>query len=970
MTEGLSDNVKLQIILENDNNDKVNQTALLNKADMIAKLVDWVILLIDYHDMHIEDIAVKLLKTKIPTGTGRRVNKIITVDSKRSIIQIRNKDTVCLARAIVVGLAVNHKEKLQTTFKNNLTEDEMKEINKGRKGSSLINEGIVSENEKSYLIDGRKIQKILAHALHRICNIPVKETDRLIRLIRSFQDVKLFEEELDIEIQIYNFESKQIYKGNENQIKVYILMSESHFDVISNIAGFTCANEDRNKCKACKNETKCNVEEPGLSCIKCCKYFYGQSCFNNHIKNKKCIKHSYMCKKCHKFYKTADVKLKDHRCDQLKCGNCKEYVNEGHQCYILKKDIKPHSEKYWFFDFESKLDMKCKQHVVNYCVAQDFNGCEETFTNIDDFCKWAFNSKRKNHTFLAHYGKGYDFQFIVEWLVAHGVKPSIIHNGQKIIQLEVKHGYNIRFIDSLSFTLIPLTDFPKTFGLTELTKGHFPHKFNTTENQNYVGPYPDKEYYGYDQMKIADREKFDEWYETTKSKTFDFKQEMYNCCKSDVDILRKGCLKLRKLFIQIANIDPFQYITIASVCHAIYRSEFLLENTIGVCDEAQVDTYSIKSIKWLKFMTENYQINTKHACDGGEQVIIVDGKSLKINGYCEETKTICQFHGCYWHRCNKCYEENTINRFNQHSMKYLYNRTLAIDEFIKRKGYNFITIWEHEFDRNKDIKKITLNEYDLVKPPKIRQDGFHGGRCKPVKLIYDFKNKDVKGKYIDVVSLYPTVMYYDRYPTGHPIKISKPKQYDNNWFGLVYCKVLPSRNLYLPVLPYKQKTKQATKLLFGLCRCCMARIDAKCTHFNTTKDGIKCDSSCKIKACPKCKVARKIRKQNCQECYDERNADCTHSDSQRAITGLWTTAEMQKALKKGYKIIGIYNVWHFKHSSTDLWKGYVRKFLKIKLESSKFTCSEEEYREKARKFGIELGDLKENLGLRQKCKLL
>ena len=164
MTEGLSDNVKLQIILENDKNDQVNQTGLLNKADMIAKLVDWVILFIDYHDMDIEDITIKLLKIKIPQGAGR-VNRIITVGSKRSIIQIRNKDRYNMScKAIVVSLAINHKEKLQTTLKNNLTEDEMKEINKDRKGSSLINEGIVSENEKSYLIDGRKIQKVLAHA--------------------------------------------------------------------------------------------------------------------------------------------------------------------------------------------------------------------------------------------------------------------------------------------------------------------------------------------------------------------------------------------------------------------------------------------------------------------------------------------------------------------------------------------------------------------------------------------------------------------------------------------------------------------------------------------------------------------------------------------------------------------------------------------------------------------------------------
>jgi len=78
---------------------------------------------------------------------------------------------------------------------------------------------------------------------------------------------------------------------------------------------------------------------------------------------------------------------------------------------------------------------------------------------------------------------------------------------------------------------------------------------------------------------------------------------------------------------------------------------------------------------------------------------------------------------------------------------------------------------------------------------------------------------------------------------------------------------------------------------------------------------------------------------------------------------------MQKALEKDYKIIKIYDVWHFKQSSTNLWKGYVKKFLKIKLKSSKFTCSEKKYREKTRKFGIELGDLKENPGLRHIAKI-
>jgi len=120
--------------------------------------------------------------------------------------------------------------------------------------------------------------------------------------------------------------------------------------------------------------------------------------------------------------------------------------------------------------------------------------------------------------------------------------------------------------------------------------------------------------------------------------------------------------------------------------------------------------------------------------------------------------------------------------------------------------------------------------------------------------MYDFKSKGVKGKYIDVVNLYPTVMYYDRYPVGHPKRISKPEEYDVNWLGLVYCKILPPTGLYLPVLPCKQKTEEATKLLFGLFRTCMVRIDAKCTHFNTNKGKIKCSQDCMTKACQQCKI--------------------------------------------------------------------------------------------------------------------
>ena len=56
-----------------------------------------------------------------------------------------------------------------------------------------------------------------------------------------------------------------------------------------------------------------------------------------------------------------------------------------------------------------------------------------------------------------------------------------------------------------------------------------------------------------------------------KDTQFNFRQEMYKYCKSDVDILRRGCIELRRLFMEITPIDPFQYITNASVCMAAYQ---------------------------------------------------------------------------------------------------------------------------------------------------------------------------------------------------------------------------------------------------------------------------------------------------------------------------------------------------------------------------------------------------------------
>ena len=109
---------------------------------------------------------------------------------------------------------------------------------------------------------------------------------------------------------------------------------------------------------------------------------------------------------------------------------------------------------------------------------------------------------------------------------------------------------SIRFIDSLNFLQMPLKSFPKTLGMNELKRGYLLHYFNKECNKNYVGPMPSEKHYGYNQMKPDERAKVLKWDDDRVSENyiFDFKKEILEYCRSDVDILRRGTIKLREDF--------------------------------------------------------------------------------------------------------------------------------------------------------------------------------------------------------------------------------------------------------------------------------------------------------------------------------------------------------------------------------------------------------------------------------------
>ena len=97
------------------------------------------------------------------------------------------------------------------------------------------------------------------------------------------------------------------------------------------------------------------------------------------------------------------------------------------------------------------------------------------------------------------------------------------------------------------------------------------------------------------------------------------------------------------------------------------------------------------------------------------------------------------------------------------------------------------------------------------------------------------------------------------------------------------------------------------------------------------------------------------------------------------MRGEWCTPELQKALKKGYRILRIHEVWHFPEHErkTGLFAPYVNTWFKYKTDASGWPsdCDTQEMKDQyvkdfAEREGIKLENLTKNPGRKQLSNLM
>jgi hypothetical protein len=130
------------------------------------------------------------------------------------------------------------------------------------------------------------------------------------------------------------------------------------------------------------------------------------------------------------------------------------------------------------------------------------------------------------------------------------------------------------------------------------------------------------------------------------------------------------------------------------------------------CPKCTPSCYSLVAIKWFDQLMIEHKIFIQHAKNEGElRINLENNKYIKADGYCEQTNTIYEFHGCIFHGCikDKCqymkyYKKNNIdtNPITKKKFTELYDKTIEREKTITNLGYNLITIWECDY--NNQIK--------------------------------------------------------------------------------------------------------------------------------------------------------------------------------------------------------------------------------------------------------------------------
>ena len=174
--------------------------------------------------------------------------------------------------------------------------------------------------------------------------------------------------------------------------------------------------------------------------------------------------------------------------------------------------------------------------------------------------------------------------------------------------------------------------------------------------------------------------------------------------------LQKENLQIQKIINGFKNIhgDTYDYskmnfsglynkITIICKKHGCFEMKPITHFKIGCknCVSKKPTFYSKVSIKYLNFISIYFGIKIIHAENGKE--FRIPNTRIRVDGYCEELKTVFEFYGDYYHGNSEKFNHDEYNKTTKCTFGELYKKTIEREKLIIDAGYKLKFIWENDW---------------------------------------------------------------------------------------------------------------------------------------------------------------------------------------------------------------------------------------------------------------------------------
>jgi hypothetical protein len=756
-------------------------------------------------------------------------------------------------------------------------------IKKGTKYSKIrFNVPFTEYCGQACLVYHMKDHKYLKKFPHRWLK-QAKKLDKDLGINNSKMTINDFDKVKDKGVHIFDENKKIIYRSDKlHQDNIYLWLSNEHYFYIPSFKSFINNGTSKDVCKYCFKTFAYNVRHMckkiehcfycGLAyesyedklihkvdicnkkCDKCNITIKFSKCYDIHTKT--CHGNYWCCDKCTKLF--AFSRKESHICGEKRCNHCNIYYIDNHRCYVKPLAGRDMNIKYYAYDIESTLNWtpaqvvlcsdctdctdasfslnensatKDKDHQFSILVLQElYTGAEKIFYKLEDF--YEFIQSLGKSKLYAHNAQGYDAYLLYQWLWRDfKIKPTkFIRKGKKVLYMAYGP---VEFHDSMAHIKGSLNSLIDTFNLKDnignrlQSKEYFPYNFYSTENKNYIGEIPHKKYFNCAKCDIC----------CSRSR-----QDAVNCCSSS-DCTSPSSSPSSSLKDSNNSSKPERLSNNNS--NNLNKG---LDKVISVNNDG--DGVSCKCIHFDKW----YQSYNCTDQDG----LYTSSKSERLsNNYNinEECVNYCRRDVLILRKALECYKDAGIKLNNKNPLQ-----NITIASYCMR-------VFRSNFLKDNTIGVLSKYEYNFAR------EALQGGRTNNLAFYH-------KGpmRYIDVVSLYPSVQRNNLFPIGFPTidkapfgttglneiimayKNSKPAK-----VALIACDVECPQDLYIPLLLHK-----TDKLL----------------------------------------------------------ADCIKKEG-----SVYTSVELCKAIELGYKITHIYEI-HTYDTSDSLFTKYIDHYFKIKNETS------------------------------------